>query len=131
MSVIVFGPSFARRPKGGWAAPNAMNTFPIDDAWIGILLPTQLPAPSGWLLLTWATRATPLGVGIATFVVSPVALPSRSRNGQRESRQVADARVAARVLDEHGPGSEATAAAALCEAVPLESAQKTGGCRLR
>jgi len=32
MSVIVFGPSFARRPNGGCAATNAMNTFPIDDA---------------------------------------------------------------------------------------------------
>ena len=46
--VIVPGPSLASRPNGGWAAPKAMKTLPIDEAWIGIRAPTQLPAPSGW-----------------------------------------------------------------------------------
>ena len=65
MFVIVPGPSLARRPNGGCAAPKAMNTLPRDEAWIGILRPTQFPAPSGWSLSTWASRATPPGVGIA------------------------------------------------------------------
>ncbi len=92
--VIVPGPSLASRPNGGWAAPKAMKTLPIDDAWIGMRLPTQLPAPSGCVLSSWASRATPPGVGMAMFVVSPVARPSSSRNGKARRRQVADARVA-------------------------------------
>ena len=81
MLVIVFGPSRASRPNGGWAAPNAMKTFPIEDVWIGMRRPTQLPAPSGWWLSTWASRATPVGVGMPTFVVSPVIRSRRARKG--------------------------------------------------
>jgi hypothetical protein len=58
-----------------------MNTLPIDDAWIGMRAPTQLPAPRGWVLSSWARRATPPGVGMAMFVVSPVARLSSSRYG--------------------------------------------------
>src|SRR5581483_2129380 len=81
MLVIVFGPRRASRPNGGCAALNAMKTLPSDEACGGIRRPTQLPAPSGWRLSTCASRATPLGVGIATFAVSPVVCSSRSRNG--------------------------------------------------
>ena len=63
MVVIVPGPSLASRPNGGWAAPKAMNTLPIDDAWMGMRAPTQFPAPSGCVLSSWARRATPPGSG--------------------------------------------------------------------
>ena len=65
------------------------------------------------------------------FVVSPVARPSSLEERPGERRQVADARVAARVVDEHRPGTEAAAAAPLGQAVALERAQEPGRGRLR
>ena len=132
MVVIVFGPSRARRPNGGCAAPNAMNTFPIDDAWIGILRPTQLPAPSGWLLSTCARRATPAGRRDADVR----RLARRSRRAARgtaarawRDRRRSQSRRA--YSTSTGPGPEAAAAPSLREPVPLERSQEPRGRRLR
>ena len=131
MLVIVFGPRRGSRPNGGCAAPKAMNTLPIDEACGGIRRPTQLPAPSGWWLSTWASRATPARRrdGDVRRLARLLLEPLEERDGERG--EVADGRVAAGVVDEHGAGTEAAARLALREAVPLERAQQPGRRGLR
>ena len=65
------------------------------------------------------------------FAVSPVALPSCSRNGAASVAQIADAGVVAGVLDEHRARAETAAAASLREPVSLQRPQEARGRRLR
>ncbi len=133
MSVIVLGASRARRPNGGWAAPNAMKTFPIDDAWIGIRLPDPVAGAERVVAVDLRERGRRRpGVGMRDVRRLARRLARAARGtGRRASRGRRRLESRRAYSTSTGPGPEAAAAAALREPVPLERAQEARGRRLR
>jgi hypothetical protein len=78
-------------PGDRCAAPWASITLPSAEQCSGTDRPTQFVAPIRYVLSTWAICSTMPLLVTARLIVSPVALPSFSRNGWATATRPASA----------------------------------------